>query len=245
MRDDTYLKFVRCFPCAACRMARASDAHHTERPGTAVKGSDYSCVPLCGEHHTHGVHGVPEKEFWTGINVEGLKRYLLGVYNRIDKSIVADWREWGHPALDGTKAMKVPVKADGSGIDWRKVPGVKTQVQGIYKASAGKWVDIEVREHKTRRSLPQNSMWRAVVRQAHQHWTEQGNDFSYEVAVDYVKDQDVVWGALPTVPVKLPSGETRQVRSTKALDKAQCSNLIEATGAWLYADHGLAVLGES
>jgi hypothetical protein len=226
-------------------MEPASDAHHTERLGKAIKGSDYSCVPLGRECHTR-LHTVPEAEFWNGINVEGIKRYLIGVYNRIDKAIVADWRRWGAAALDGEKAMVAPVNREGTGIDWQRVPGLATQFKRILKPNAGKWMEVAIKEHKPRRTIQQNAKWYAMIRQLHQHWTETlGNDFSFEDAVAYVKSQDEVWGSLPTKAVPMPDGTTRGVRSTRALDVPQHSYLLESTGAWAMTHHGVSLLGET
>jgi len=33
-------------------------AHHVETGGTAIKGSDYSCVPVCDHHHTVGTNAL-------------------------------------------------------------------------------------------------------------------------------------------------------------------------------------------
>ena len=60
-RDPIYLRFVARLPCAATGQVPEGDgweptylgvdAHHVEQGGTAIKGSDYTAVPLCREAH--------------------------------------------------------------------------------------------------------------------------------------------------------------------------------------------------
>lgn len=49
-RDEEYKEFVRNIPCLVC--GKPSRAHHLEVNGIGIKGSDYSCVNLCDNHHT-------------------------------------------------------------------------------------------------------------------------------------------------------------------------------------------------
>ena len=49
-RSDRYRAFVGKHGCVVCE--RAADAHHAfGRRGTSSKSSDFTCVPLCREHH--------------------------------------------------------------------------------------------------------------------------------------------------------------------------------------------------
>ena len=50
-RDPKYLDWIRTLGCAACGELRDIHAHHTKSGGTAIKGSDYSCIPLCARCH--------------------------------------------------------------------------------------------------------------------------------------------------------------------------------------------------
>lgn len=60
-RDPIYLRFVAKLPCAATHVMPpdggwdptfiGNDAHHIGTGGTAIKGSDYTAVPLCREAH--------------------------------------------------------------------------------------------------------------------------------------------------------------------------------------------------
>ena len=50
MKDLAYLQYIREQPCLCCGHI-PSDPHHTETGGLAMKGSDYSCIPLCRLHH--------------------------------------------------------------------------------------------------------------------------------------------------------------------------------------------------
>lgn len=54
-RDPGYLAFVRTLPCARCRAAAPSEAHHHAGVGhgaVASKCSDYQTIPLCLECHS-------------------------------------------------------------------------------------------------------------------------------------------------------------------------------------------------
>jgi hypothetical protein len=72
-RTEDYKSFVRSFPCFVPRCGKPSRAHHVEVNGIATKGSDYSCVNLCDEHHTIGpeaVHNVGSTVFEYKCNVD-------------------------------------------------------------------------------------------------------------------------------------------------------------------------------
>ena len=50
-RSHGYLEYIHSFPCMICDKTPV-DAHHVEKAGVALKGSDYITVPLCREHHS-------------------------------------------------------------------------------------------------------------------------------------------------------------------------------------------------
>jgi len=50
-RDKKYLAWIKTLPCQVCRTPGATEPHHTETGGIGIKGSDYSCVPLCHVCH--------------------------------------------------------------------------------------------------------------------------------------------------------------------------------------------------
>ena len=58
-RDPKYLAWIRTLPCLFCGKPGPSQAHHTATGGMSLKGSDFSCVPLCGDCHSimHTEHG--------------------------------------------------------------------------------------------------------------------------------------------------------------------------------------------
>ena len=65
----SYIEFIKAKPCLVCG-SMGVDAHHLEAVGMgnnrrAETKRDYSCVPLCREHHTEyhriGVNGFQEK----------------------------------------------------------------------------------------------------------------------------------------------------------------------------------------
>ena len=49
-RSEVYLDYVRSQRCYICQKS-PSETHHTETGGTGMKGSDFSAIPLCHEHH--------------------------------------------------------------------------------------------------------------------------------------------------------------------------------------------------
>ena len=52
-RSESYKAWVRTLSCAACETDQLIQAAHTGSDGgTALKASDYSCVPLCQGCHT-------------------------------------------------------------------------------------------------------------------------------------------------------------------------------------------------
>ncbi len=68
-RSQEYLRFVRTLPCAVTGKT-PSDPHHTLVRGMGIKGSDFSCIPLCREAHTYlHDHGLDEFQRYYGINV--------------------------------------------------------------------------------------------------------------------------------------------------------------------------------
>jgi len=59
-RSDKYLDYIRSLPCCLC--GKTSVPHHTHSGGVGMKGSDFSCIPLCGEHHTE-LHTIGRATF--------------------------------------------------------------------------------------------------------------------------------------------------------------------------------------
>ena len=73
-RDEAYLEFIRTHPCCICGGYHEDgkvDAHHLQRSGVAVKGPDYSTIPLCRIHHGE-YHQIGQKRFE--------QRYLINLY---------------------------------------------------------------------------------------------------------------------------------------------------------------------
>lgn len=50
IRSPEYLDYIRSMPCYVCQNS-PSEPHHTGAGGVGVKGSDFTCVPLCRRHH--------------------------------------------------------------------------------------------------------------------------------------------------------------------------------------------------
>lgn len=53
-RDWKYRAWIRSFPCAACGIEQNVEAAHTGPHGLGQKASDYTCIPLCINHHRGG-----------------------------------------------------------------------------------------------------------------------------------------------------------------------------------------------
>lgn len=73
-RDADYLNFIREQPCIICGKQHRSDAHHlrdTRTSGEAIKGPDWTCMPLCHECHLGIAHGTGFKECmkWLPIDI--------------------------------------------------------------------------------------------------------------------------------------------------------------------------------
>lgn len=53
-RSKKYMDFVKILECCVsspCFEVIERHPHHTETGGIGMKGSDLSCIPLCGFHH--------------------------------------------------------------------------------------------------------------------------------------------------------------------------------------------------
>ena len=57
-RDSSYIDWLHTLPCLLCGK-QGVHAHHTKSGGAGIKGSDYSCIPVCPKCHTdiHQHHG--------------------------------------------------------------------------------------------------------------------------------------------------------------------------------------------
>src|SRR4051794_5052024 len=66
-RDQAYLAWIREMPCIICRAKGRTQAAHTGTDGgMSQKASDYSCVPLCADCHTHApgaYHRIGKRAF--------------------------------------------------------------------------------------------------------------------------------------------------------------------------------------
>ncbi len=58
VRNWKYRAWIRTLPCAACGSNRLIEAAHTGGHGYGQKSSDYTCIPLCAEHHRTGQHAL-------------------------------------------------------------------------------------------------------------------------------------------------------------------------------------------
>lgn len=79
-RDKKYLKWISTLPCIFCNKPGPSDPHHTESGGISLKGSDYSCIPVCG-----GIGGCHNRIHTTTGKAGGLgKTALNNILDRLN-----------------------------------------------------------------------------------------------------------------------------------------------------------------
>lgn len=80
-RSQAYKDFVDTLPCCVC--GRGPSTHHHVESGKP-KGTDLSCIPLCGEHHVPGVHQMGKKTFAAkfGLDYEKIQKETLQAYVR-------------------------------------------------------------------------------------------------------------------------------------------------------------------
>ena len=86
-RNEAYKRFIRNFPCVCCGEPRGIEAAHFGPHGIAQKSSDYSCLPLCREHHRtgkHAYHKMRPSDFALvhDIDVEALHGYFQRVWEQ-------------------------------------------------------------------------------------------------------------------------------------------------------------------
>jgi hypothetical protein len=65
-RDPQYRAWIRSQPCAACGTQIGVEAAHTGSHALGQKASDYSCIPLCHQHHRTGneaIHKIGRRAF--------------------------------------------------------------------------------------------------------------------------------------------------------------------------------------
>ena len=84
-RDPLYRAFVRTFPCCVCgRLDQAAEAAHTGHDGgMRQKSNDYSCVPLCAEHHYEFDNGLRSNHLFEqdwGLDMAKISRDLTRLY---------------------------------------------------------------------------------------------------------------------------------------------------------------------
>lgn len=51
-RSYKYKAWIRTLPCLVCGAQPSEAAHTGSDGGMSMRSSDYSCLPLCSEHHT-------------------------------------------------------------------------------------------------------------------------------------------------------------------------------------------------
>lgn len=81
-RDWKYRLWIRSLPCAACGCRIMVEAAHTGPHGLSQKASDYSCIPLCSQHHRLGklaIHKIGPQAFEAEyrLNIKHLTKRLF------------------------------------------------------------------------------------------------------------------------------------------------------------------------
>ena len=95
--SDQHLKNIRALPCCVCFAPGPSEAHHLKQTsakerGASVKSTDRWTVPLCNEHHIHGVERAGSKNelswfFERGVDALALAHSLWGTAGDVPKMI--------------------------------------------------------------------------------------------------------------------------------------------------------------
>ncbi len=89
-RDARYRAWIRSFPCAVCETRLGIEAAHTgsfgEGKGMGQKASDYTCIPLCCEHHRTGrdaLHRIGQEAFEQEfhLNIKSLVKRLNNLWS--------------------------------------------------------------------------------------------------------------------------------------------------------------------
>lgn len=73
-RDPEYREFVRTFNCCICGSGEVV-AHHVEHAGLGLKGSDFSCIPLCGQCHNK-IHTGEYSGKFEDVQIKVLRTYI-------------------------------------------------------------------------------------------------------------------------------------------------------------------------
>jgi hypothetical protein len=86
-RSEDYSNFIRSFACLVCNVKEVHAAH-LDTGGTGIKGTDFSQVPLCAEHHINGnkcLHKLGEKKFneMHGVDLRKCQASLLIQFIRL------------------------------------------------------------------------------------------------------------------------------------------------------------------
>jgi hypothetical protein len=81
--DERFRRFVKTFACCVCGR-RPVDPAHIGPKGIGSKASDYTCIPLCRDHHdAQGSFGLGREHEWAatvGLNIRAVQERLLALY---------------------------------------------------------------------------------------------------------------------------------------------------------------------
>jgi hypothetical protein len=86
-RDSKYRAWIRSLPCAVCGTNFCIESAHIGPHALAQKASDYTCIPLCPEHHRLGndaLDKIGRHEFE--------ERFVLNIEELI-QALNTQWRE--------------------------------------------------------------------------------------------------------------------------------------------------------
>lgn len=97
-------------------------------------------------------------------------------------------------------------------------------------------VIVTVGSFHSRRSLDQNSMFRALCRDIAEFWNKHNDTSTSPEAV--ARDLKVEFGIITTEYSPITGKRSARIKSTAEYTKAQMSALLDATLAWA-ADHGI------
>ncbi len=77
-RSEQYKTYIRSLGCLVYHCQKPSEPHHEESGGVGMKGSDLSCVPLCGglQGHHRERHDTGRYTFWEKHNIDVDAEYI-------------------------------------------------------------------------------------------------------------------------------------------------------------------------
>lgn len=86
-RSKKYLEFIRSQPCILCGCEEDIQAHHTASAGIALRGSDYSAIPVCPKcHHRFDQAGKKGRGIFADGELEAILTHYQTTYAQLKQT---------------------------------------------------------------------------------------------------------------------------------------------------------------